>query len=453
MGGRVSIFDSIRKAFSSQEKEDRASLSRKVQFSPNDPQARQKLGIFLMRAGEVVEGLDQLARAAVLYEKDGFAGKAIAVLRQMLKHDPKNNDFQKWLIRLLAAEGLSADAQTELRKIAVETGRFVTDEQRLDFFRQMAECLRGNPLPHLYISDVYRSQKKLLEAVAELGKAVPSTVSSGMYAEFSERLRAVSALADRDLAILEPCGFLWISVGMPDEGMPILARIIQHEDELGHKERVSEMREITRAIREGWNPAETGSFSFAEIHRKRAEAAAAASEAPPAAKTEPRAATPSPVPTAPPMEEKAVAESTEDEDIVRDALGRLQAKVHEEIGDSDLETRYNLGIAYKEMGLNEEALKEFRLAMRRPDLLVGAVSMLADTLTEMGDGEGAIAAIEDALAGEAVSPEQKRDLRYHQGLLLSREGREEEAGSIFLSLAEEFPGYRDVEARAKRRLS
>ena len=111
----MGFLDSIKKAFSSQEDEDRASLSRKVQTAPNDPQARQKLGIFLMRAGEVVEGLDQLARAAVIYEKDGFAGKAIAVLRQMLRHDPKNNDFQKWLIRLLAAEGLSADAQTELR--------------------------------------------------------------------------------------------------------------------------------------------------------------------------------------------------------------------------------------------------------------------------------------------------------------------------------------------------
>jgi len=51
---------------------------RKVQASPNDPQARQKLGIFLMQRGEVVEGLDQLARAAVLYEKDGFSSKAIA---------------------------------------------------------------------------------------------------------------------------------------------------------------------------------------------------------------------------------------------------------------------------------------------------------------------------------------------------------------------------------------
>lgn len=155
----MSFLDSFKKLFSSQEQEDRSSLSRKVQLAPNDPQARQKLGIFLMRVGEVVEGLDQLARAAVLYEKDGFASKAIAVLRQMLKHDPGSNDFQKWLIRLLSAEGLTADAQAELRKVAAEPGRFSTDEQRLDFFRQTAEYLPKNPLPRLYIADVYGARE------------------------------------------------------------------------------------------------------------------------------------------------------------------------------------------------------------------------------------------------------------------------------------------------------
>ncbi|MFA5807961.1 MAG: hypothetical protein WC978_06280, partial [bacterium] len=179
----MGFLDSFRKMFSSQDQEDRVSLSRKVQASPNDPQARQKLGIFLMHQGEVVEGLDQLARAAVLYEKDGFASKAIAVLRQMQKHDPGNNDFQKWLIRLLAQEGLSSDAQAELRKVASDPARFTSDDKRLDFFRQTAEFFKKNPLSRLYVCDILRGQKKLHEAVNELEKAVPQTTSSGMYAE------------------------------------------------------------------------------------------------------------------------------------------------------------------------------------------------------------------------------------------------------------------------------
>ena len=223
----MGFLDSFRKIFSSRDQEDRLSLSRKVQSSPNDPQARQKLGIFLMQQGEVIEGLDQLARAAVLYEKDGFTSKAIAVLRQMQKHDPRNNDFQKWLIRLLAQEGLSSDAQAELRKVASDPTRFTSDEQRLDFFRQTAEFLKKNPLPRLYICDILRGQKKLHEAVNELEKAVPQTRSSGMYAEFSERLRSVVSQAGNDIAVLEPCGFLWLAIGMQEEGLPILDRIAE----------------------------------------------------------------------------------------------------------------------------------------------------------------------------------------------------------------------------------
>ena len=153
------------------------------------------------------------------------------------------------------------------------------------------------------------------------------------------------------------------------------------------------MREILKSIREGWNPSELGAFSFAEVVRKRAEAAVEGRGAGPAAEGG-RAA-----PRRRPEARKAEEESGDEADIVRDALGRLQAKVHEEIGESDLETRYNLGIAYKEMGLLEEAAKEFRLSMKKPELLVGASSMLADTLTEKGDAEGAVAVLDEALDG------------------------------------------------------
>jgi len=444
----MGFLDSFRKMFSSQDQEDRVSLSRKVQASPNDPQARQKLGIFLMHQGEVVEGLDQLARSAVLYEKDGFAAKAIAVLRQMQKHDPGNNDFQKWLIRLLAQEGLSSDAQAELRKLASDPSRFASDDQRLDFFRQTAEFLKKNPLPRLYICDILRSQKKLHEAVNELEKAVPPVVSSGMYAEFSERLRLVVSQAGDDLAVLEPCGFLWLAVGMPEEGLPILDRVAEAEFAIGDPGRDATVREVLDAIRGGWDVAATGVFSFTEAARKRAE------PDPPLVETPPPAAIPEPPPSAPAEEPPSPAETAEggyeqEESIVRSALGRLQAKVDEEIGDTDLEARYNLGIAYKEMGLLDEAVVEFRLAMRKPELFVGAGSLLADTLADRADFDGALAVLEAVLAASTGGEEVWRDVRYHKAVLLENAGRRDEAREIFRNIQEKTPGYRDVQVRLR----
>lgn len=435
----MGFLDSLKRMFSSQEKEDRVSLSRKVQGSPNDPQARQKLGIFLMQHGEIVEGLDQLARAAVLYEKDGFSTKAIAVLRQMQKHDPGNNDFQKWLIRLLAQEGLSSDAQVELRNVASKPARFASDEQRLDFFRQTAVFLKNSPLPHLYVCDILRAQRKFPEAVSELEKAVPQTRSSGMYAEFSERLRAIVSHAGDDLVVLEPCGFLWLAIDMPEEGLPILDRVAEIESANGDAAREATAQEVLDAIRGGWDVASAGVFTFTEAARKRAEPEPPAGEPPRSASAKPSSST----------TQTAEGGYEQEENIVQSALGRLQAKVDEEIGNTDPEARYNLGIAYKEMGLHDEAAAEFRLAMRKPELFVGAGSLLADTLADRADFDGALAVLEAILAASTGGEEVWRDVCYHKAVLLENAGRRDEARKILREIQDKVPGYRDVEARLR----
>ena len=170
-------------------------------------------------------------------------------------------------------------------------------------------------------------------------------------------------------------------------------------------------------------------------------------EAPPPAPPEPAARAPE--------EESRPSAGTADEgyeqeeSIVRSALGRLQAKVDEEIGDTDLEARYNLGIAYKEMGLLDEAVTEFRLAMRKPELFVGAGSLLADTLADRSDFDGALAVLEAILAASTAGEEVERDVRYHKAVLLENAGRRDEAQEIFREIQEKTPGYRDVEARLR----
>ena len=452
------VFNSIKKAFSSKDGEDRASLSKKIQASPNDPQVRQKLGIFMLRSGEVVEGIDQLARSAIIYEKDGFAGKAIAVIRQILKHDPKNNDFQKWLIRLLATEGLFADAHAEIRKVAAEPSRFNSDDSRIDFFRQISGFIKDSPLPHMLIADIFCGQRKRLEAASELKKAVLAKNSAEMQSEIVERIRVLAGQGDSDFAVFESCGFLYVALGIKAEGVALLTRVINYEDEAGRKDRAAEMKEILKSIQGGWNPSKVGAFSFMEAVSKRSEAAVPTPASQPAAVSEPPGLQVAESATS--LRATGIVEEIpdddddeEDEDMVRDALGRLQAKVHEEVGESDLETRYNLGIAYKEMGLLDEAIMEFRLSMRNPDLLVGASSMLADVLVEKGDTDGAFAVLDEAFGGATTTETQRRDLQYHKAMLLSNGGREEEAGSLFIALAEKFPGYRDVDSRAKRHRS
>ena len=433
----MGLIDSIRKIFAPREGEDRASLSRRVQTTPQDPQARQKLGIYLLRHGEVVEGLDQLARAAVMYEKDGFAGKAVAVLRQMLKHDPTNLDFLRWIIRLLAQEGLTGDAIRDLENVLARRGLFASEDQKIEFLRQTAEILSRSPLPSLYIADVLLSQRKYYEAINELVKAARRAVPAGMVPEFSERMHGMVESAGGDLEILESCGFLWLRVGKVAEGEALLSQFLEKARSVGNIGGIEDMERVLAAIRGGWDVAAADAFSFADAARKLDQPEAPPSESP-GAVPRPGEAKPS------------EGGYREEESIVRDALMRLQAKVKEEIGESDPDARYNLGIAYKEMGLLDEAAGEFSVARLKPELFVGASSLLADTLAAKGDFASAIAMLDEALTSESLTEAEGRDLRYHKAVLLSRNGREEDAKEIFLSIFEEAPQYRDVATQVER---
>ena len=433
----MGFIDSIRKMFGPRAGDDRASLSKRVQLSPQDPQARQKLGTYLLRHGEVVEGLDQLARAAVMYEKDGFAGKAVAVLRQMLKNDPANIDFRRWIIRLLAQEGLTGDAIRDLEFVAARQGLFASDDHKIEFLRQAGESLPRSPLPSLLVADILRSQRKYYEAINELVKAARRAVPAGMVPEFSERMHAMVQAAGEDIEILESCGFLWLRVGKTAEGEALLLRVAERFRKEGGTEDIERMERVLAAMREGWDVAAADAFSFADAARKLEQPA----EPPPDSRGAAPGATAAPPPD---------AGYREEESIVKDALSRLQAKVREEIGESDPDARYNLGIAYKEMGLLDEAAAEFALARQKPELFVGASSLLADALAAKGDFSSAVAILDEVLSSESLTEAEGRDVRYHKAVLLSSNGRDEEAKEIFLSIYEEAPQYRDVATHVER---
>jgi tetratricopeptide (TPR) repeat protein len=75
----------------------------------------------------------------------------------------------------------------------------------------------------------------------------------------------------------------------------------------------------------------------------------------------------------------------------------FKARVKEQLGEGDCETRYNLGIAYKKVGLIDEAIAEFTLAARDESRLLQCGSMLGLCFMEKGMPELALKWFETAL--------------------------------------------------------
>lgn len=465
----------FKRIFTPKDVEDRAALSKKVQMLPQDPQARQKLGLWLLQHGEIVEGIDQLARSAVLYEKSGFTGKAIAVLRHMLKHDPGNVELLRWLIRMLAQQGHAGDAQRELERVAAGAVRFTTDDQKIEFFRQASESLPKNPLPHLLIADILIANRKYFEALNELDKAAGGVVAFGMAPEFAKRMTAFASRAGDNGELVEMSALVWLRAGRVEDAIQLLTRSQTLVRKSGDSRRAGETDAVLGAIRAGRGNDIAGAKTVGEAVR----ILSAPPPPPPPApvpppetlrvEAAPEPAKESPPPDAPPetdrVEEEPAAQaapgpaestapasplSSEEDKIVQSVVEKLQAKVNEEIGDSDPEARYNLGIAYKEMGLLDEALGEFRVARGRRSLFLGASILLAETMVDKNDFDGAIATLDELLASDLIGGNETRDVQYQKALVLDRAGRDKEGDEIFRALFEKWPEYRDVRARVER---
>jgi tetratricopeptide (TPR) repeat protein len=121
--------------------------------------------------------------------------------------------------------------------------------------------------------------------------------------------------------------------------------------------------------------------------------------------------------------------------------------VAETVDEGDYDTHYNLGIAYKEMGLLEDAVREFDLARAAPKRAIGALTMKGICQLELNQTDLALASFLAGLNTEGVSPEEAMALRYEIGLAYESMGRFGEACKFFEKVLAMDPAFRDVGAR------
>ena len=160
--------------------------------------------------------------------------------------------------------------------------------------------------------------------------------------------------------------------------------------------------------------------------------------------SQPPAAAKPPAPTATPGESGPLKEVFEE---FRAELGEMGAE------EEDLETHYNLGIAFREMGLLEEAISEFQKVAKATErgrsfpYVMQCCTLLG--LAFMEKGEPGIAAIwyERALKTPGIEPESTLALRYDLGVAQESAGEPEAARKSFSQVYAMNIDYRDVAER------
>ncbi len=152
------------------------------------------------------------------------------------------------------------------------------------------------------------------------------------------------------------------------------------------------------------------------------------------------------------VEEQAPASASTDlgDASLSDIFREFQKGVDKQLGKEDYETRYNLGIAYKEMGLVDEAIAEFQLAAKDEGRLLECASMLGICFLEKGMPKLAVKWFEKGLQAPGRSDEEYQGLRYDLASALEQGGDSERALALFTELYGQDASFRDVADKVRQ---
>ncbi len=153
-------------------------------------------------------------------------------------------------------------------------------------------------------------------------------------------------------------------------------------------------------------------------------------------------------------DEEMVAEATgsgKASDVsIEELFKEFQRGVAEQVQVEDFDTHFNLGLAYREMGLLDEAIGEFQLSAKSSEYLVESASMIGACYLEKGLPEQAAEWYQRALTAPGLPPEAELGLRYELGRAHESAGNTAAALASFSEVLAINPAFRDVVDRVSK---
>jgi pilus assembly protein FimV len=141
---------------------------------------------------------------------------------------------------------------------------------------------------------------------------------------------------------------------------------------------------------------------------------------------------------------------SEEEQSLEEIFKEFKKGVEQQLDSEDYDTHYNLGIAYKEMGLIDEAIGEFQLASKDPKRAVECASMLGLCFLEKGMPQLAIKWYRKGLEMPEITEEEHIGLLYDLASAYQEVGDTEQAQKAFMEVYGMNSNYRDIVSRIKQ---
>lgn len=135
---------------------------------------------------------------------------------------------------------------------------------------------------------------------------------------------------------------------------------------------------------------------------------------------------------------------------VETVFEQFKKGVAEQVEESDSDTHFDLGIAYKEMGLHADARREFQVAMGDPRRRCLCWTMIGLIYMEEGQPRDAIEAFQSGLESPEKTQSEAVGLHYELGLASEAANLPDQARLHYEYVFQREPGFREVEPRLQR---
>jgi lipopolysaccharide biosynthesis regulator YciM len=139
-------------------------------------------------------------------------------------------------------------------------------------------------------------------------------------------------------------------------------------------------------------------------------------------------------------------ENNEQKDFA-EMLDKFKAGVSRNVDEEDFESHYDLGIAFAEMGLIDEAIGSFQKAQRGPDQRVRASEAIGQCFMDKGEAEVAVAVLGKLVHEPGMSDSRLVGVLYLLGRAAESLGRSGEAAGYFHRVLAVQIGFRDAADR------
>ncbi len=370
-----------------------SELEDRVLEDPDDPEAHRALGEALVGAGEQARGQEELELALAGYEAREDWERADGLVQVLIRLDPSGVRYHQKRVEIAFRSGERPkliDAYLELADSLLRVGAL---DKALAVYRRVADHDPGNQRALAALDSLAPPEEPVpAPAPAEPAPATPATAAASAPEDLSDLAEAGEEAVDAMLAAPIPPPPPPAPPKRPSR--PMESALAGDFVDLGALVLEDEKVKDTRMRVEG--------------------------------------------------EEQPTGDEQKD---FQEMLSAFKKGIDENIDAEDFQSHYDLGVAFKEMGLLDEAIAEFQKALRAPEGRLKTSEALGTAFFEKGQYAIAEAILRRAVESLGATDDEQIGLIYWLGRSQEAQGKVELAIPTFERVLAVDIGFMDAGSR------